>query len=121
MTDIRKSLMQLIDDRIADGEPVGADMAAVMQVLRSYAEADELAPRVQRAVLPVEAGEWMFERPFDDMPAVQISLFQEEGEPAAVVLSGWIMDGETYAGVRFRASGNTLQGVQLHLTAGSTT
>lgn len=118
MTDIRKSLMQLIDDRIADGEPVGADMAAVMQVLRSYAEADELAPRVQRAVLPVEAGEWIFERPFDEMPAVQVAIFQEEGEPAVVVLSGWIMDGDRYAGVRFRISGN-IEGARVHLSGGS--
>lgn len=118
MIDTRKTLMQLIDDRMADGEPVGADMAAVMQVLRSYAEADEMAPRVQRAVLPLDAGEWLFDRPFEAMPSVQIALFQEEGEPAVAVLSGWIMNGEQYAGVRFRASAN-LQGAQVHLSAGS--
>lgn len=118
MTDMRKSLMQLIDDRMADGEPVGADMAAVMQVLRSYAEADEMAPRVQRAVLPLDAGEWLFDRPFKAMPSVQIALFQEDGEPVAAVLSDWIMDSEQYAGVRFRASANP-QGAQVHLSAGS--
>lgn len=120
MTTTRKSLMQLIDDRMSDGEPVGADMAAVMQVLRSYAEADEMAPRVQRAIVPLAAGEWIFGRLFEAMPAVHATVQAEDGEPVTVTLSGWIMDGERYAGVRFRASVE-IPGASVHLSAGDVT
>lgn len=120
MTTTRKSLMQLIDERMADGEPVGADMAAVMQVLRSYAEADEMAPRVQRAILPVDAGEWIFGRSFEAMPVVHASLFHQDGTSIGISLSGWIMAGERYAGVRFRASAE-IPDASVHLSAGDVT
>lgn len=115
MTDTRKSLMQLIDDRIADGEPVGADMAAVMQVLRSIAEGTDMAAGVQRAIIPVtdSTAEWMFRRPFPAMPSVQATACLASGEPAPAALAGWIMDGEQFAGIRIRTSG-----AEVHLTAG---